>query len=328
MRALGSSAGNTRGLIEARRRPRTARCACRLPRGIPAASLKRGPTESLHGIHAVSSAGNTRGLIEAWLPRESHRMPGWSSAGNTRGLIEAATGAPGRRTRTGLPRGIPAASLKHVVLHRFPFGLGASLPRGIPAASLKPRPRGLAVWRLGRLPRGIPAASLKLSQCHYAQSSTARLPRGIPAASLKPGPAQCTGAAQPRSSAGNTRGLIEARSTTRRGRCRRRSSAGNTRGLIEASPLPVRPPRGAGLPRGIPAASLKPREAVAAALEPIRSSAGNTRGLIEATRRRPAGGSGGSSSAGNTRGLIEAGFGSASADFHVAVFRGEYPRPH
>ena len=37
------------------------------------------------------------------------------------------------------------------------------------------------------------------------------------------------------------------------------SSAGNTRGLIEAAGVPVRIHRGAvSLPRGIPAASLKP----------------------------------------------------------------------
>ena len=61
-----------------------------------------------------------------------------------------------------------------------------------------------------------------------------------------------------------------------------------------------------GLPRGIPAASLKPRGAWRLARRELESSAGNTRGLIEAlagslTIPMPA-----MSSAGNTRGLIEA----------------------
>ena len=62
---LKSSAGNTRGLIEAR-----------------SSSFRtvRGPT---------SSAGNTRGLIEARVHRLSVHTDSRSSAGNTRGLIEA-----------------------------------------------------------------------------------------------------------------------------------------------------------------------------------------------------------------------------------------------
>ena len=39
--ALTSSAGNTRGLIEAPRQPPATATSYRLPRGIPAASLKR-----------------------------------------------------------------------------------------------------------------------------------------------------------------------------------------------------------------------------------------------------------------------------------------------
>ena len=38
------------------------------------------------------------------------------------------------------------------------------------------------------------------------------------------------------------------------------SSAGNTRGLIEARPAAYRPASRTGLPRGIPAASLKPED--------------------------------------------------------------------
>ena len=61
-----SSAGNTRGLIEA---CRTARGGAnrwrRLPRGIPAASLKRDYQADLVDRLRKSSAGNTRGLIEA-----------------------------------------------------------------------------------------------------------------------------------------------------------------------------------------------------------------------------------------------------------------------
>ena len=66
MPAWASSAGNTRGLIEAALRAHEA------------------------GGGEWSSAGNTRGLIEADenRPCVCHRRDG-SSAGNTRGLIEA-----------------------------------------------------------------------------------------------------------------------------------------------------------------------------------------------------------------------------------------------
>ena len=59
-----------------------------------------------------------------------------------------------------------------------------------------------------------------------------------------------------------------------------------------------------GLPRGIPAASLKPRKRRPQDDAERQSSAGNTRGLIEAEAK--------------ARGLY----------VNLAVFRGEYPRPH
>ena len=82
------------------------------------------------------------------------------------------------------------------------------------------------------------------------------------------------------------------------------SSAGNTRGLIEARSHSCSPPSTSGLPRGIPAASLKQSYTVQTQYDEAVSSAGNTRGLIEAEecwvwfQRVP------------------------------EVFRGEYPRPH
>ena len=89
MRGEESSAGNTRGLIEAHRGRQPPARLTRLPRGIPAASLKR----LLDGYAALraqlSSAGNTRGLIEAPGCKRSPSEKGRSSAGNTRGLIEA-----------------------------------------------------------------------------------------------------------------------------------------------------------------------------------------------------------------------------------------------
>ena len=107
-----SSAGNTRGLIEARR-------------GWPAGRRVR-----------ESSAGNTRGLIEAFSDLDIERQERACSAGNTRGLIEAIKPALVSERFWSLPRGIPAASLKLAgVDERLP--LGRRLPRGIPAASLK-----------------------------------------------------------------------------------------------------------------------------------------------------------------------------------------------
>ena len=133
-----------------------------------------------------------------------------SSAGNTRGLIEAASSACAPAAGQRLPRGIPAASLKHLFAGRSSAGLR-------------------------RLPRGIPAASLKQEHLHGLGVLRQRLPRGIPAASLKPGGPSLRKLSEEPSSAGNTRGLIEAEMdvrTTSTAACM--SSAGNTRGLIEA----------------------------------------------------------------------------------------------
>ena len=86
---MRSSAGNTRGLIEAT-----------LPAGV-------------QPVGAESSAGNTRGLIEAVILLScaepvTVRLP----RGNTRGLIEARGMEQNRSLFVRLPRGIPAASLK------------------------------------------------------------------------------------------------------------------------------------------------------------------------------------------------------------------------
>ena len=363
-RACGcqSSAGNTRGLIEAQRWPSSpAPQAQRLPRGIPAASLKhrhtlrcrytdrglpRGiPAASLKPHLALvrrvaelpaSSAGNTRGLIEAGSGGLGTDFDCESSAGNTRGLIEARwRRGRGRRPHWGLPRGIPAASLKLRTCSPYKTP-SHCLPRGIPAASLKRtealagRPdlvgssagntRGLiearmtrtSIRRMPRLPRGIPAASLKRWISALWTAGPPCLPRGIPAASLKPHLALVRRVAElPASSAGNTRGLIEAGSGGLGTDFDCESSAGNTRGLIEARwrrGRGRRPhwglPRGIPaaslklrtcspyktpshcLPRGIPAASLKRTEALAGRPDLVGSSAGNTRGLIEARMTR------------------------------------------
>ena len=114
----------------------TVSAGVRLPRGIPAASLKR---------------------HQLLFPR---RPPHQSSAGNTRGLIEAPrTWSAGIRCRR-LPRGIPAASLKLDELVKW-IGEERGLPRGIPAASLKRGSPMIKSDKWIRLPRGIPAASLK-----------------------------------------------------------------------------------------------------------------------------------------------------------------------
>ena len=138
-----SSAGNTRGLIEAAlwtmSMERSGRC---LPRGIPAASLKphaRCLIQILnHGQglpRGIPAASLKPDLMEVEL--RLHKIA--SSAGNTRGLIEAAcVCAPCPPARSGLPRGIPAASLKRRIEIRLVAGLALRLPRGIPAASLKP----------------------------------------------------------------------------------------------------------------------------------------------------------------------------------------------
>ena len=62
-----SSAGNTRGLIEAPSFTIVRTVLQSLPRGIPAASLKHLGLEPGEPRGIMSSAGNTRGLIEALL---------------------------------------------------------------------------------------------------------------------------------------------------------------------------------------------------------------------------------------------------------------------
>ena len=99
------------------------------------------------------------------------------------------------------------------------------------------------------------------------------------------------------------------------------------RGIPAASLKPVQYRRGRQhglrrLPRGIPAASLK-RNASACRDFPITSSAGNTRGLIEASGSAPSRSALPMSSAGNTRGLIEAPLSQAS--YFLAAF-GSLPR--
>ena len=112
---LMSSAGNTRGLIEARpvSRPPSRHPSC-LPRGIPAASLKldRG-LGRIVGLERLP-----RGIPAASLKLNAERLglPLWHR----------------------LPRGIPAASLKPVTPEPSRQPRASGLPRGIPAASLKP----------------------------------------------------------------------------------------------------------------------------------------------------------------------------------------------
>ena len=106
---IASSAGNTRGLIEALADRSWDTPAARLPRGIPAASLKLVEMVYQLGERGVSSAGNTRGLIEALASLLNLSGLYVSSAGNTRGLIEASwrrhhRRAPGRVFRGEYPR--------------------------------------------------------------------------------------------------------------------------------------------------------------------------------------------------------------------------------
>ena len=157
-----SSAGNTRGLIEAAAAETASLGSIGLPRGIPAASLKRGRLRS--GSRRLRRL--PRGIPAASLKlRVGHyetRPSTASSAGNTRGLIEAGRAVASLRSGRlrSLPRGIPAASLKpRHAPHELPHREG--LPRGIPAASLKQDARSSRLRRPCRLPRGIPAASLK-----------------------------------------------------------------------------------------------------------------------------------------------------------------------
>ena len=85
----------------------------------------------------------------------------------------------------GLPRGIPAASLKHEAAGHVE-GVRLGLPRGIPAASLK---RGLLLWWVATDGASSAGNTRGLIE---AQTSAENLP------------VRC------QSSAGNTRGLIEA----------------------------------------------------------------------------------------------------------------------
>ena len=119
------------------------------------------------------------------------------------------------------------------------------------------RPLGCRPPQSAGLPRGIPAASLKQLVVAEAHRPGGRLPRGIPAASLKHPRAHGLALRVAASSAGNTRGLIEACATAPTPRGTTWSSAGNTRGLIEARWSPTTTSLSCGLPRGIPAASLK-----------------------------------------------------------------------
>ena len=104
-RCASSSAGNPRGLIEALRRltdmPRRGESSAGNPRGLIEARVLEAPG---------SSAGNPRGLIEAWHTRRVLSSCLLSSAGNPRGLIEAPR--PRRQTEgrsassAGNPRGL------------------------------------------------------------------------------------------------------------------------------------------------------------------------------------------------------------------------------
>ena len=250
-----------------------------------------------------------------------------SSAGNTRGLIEASLQTVCSPSFSSLPRGIPAASLKPSVNQAVAVRVktsSAGNTRGLIEAQYeRPSPAG----HPSSLPRGIPAASLKQHHRHARRRDGDRLPRGIPAASLKHGRTWPSAPALCGSSAGNTRGLIEAAPPSCRARRHRGSSAGNTRGLIEATSTaprpPYRQPSSAGntrgliearrcggrrrrwpcLPRGIPAASLKPGDPVA----DVARVACLPRGIPAASLKR------------RRRGAVSG---------LAQVFRGEYPRPH
>ena len=132
-----SSAGPTRGLIEAGSSRAARPSRRRLPRVLPAASLKRLRDHASNSSLTQSSAGPTRGLIEARLRRCLPAAPVRSSAGPTRGLIEASPlwCTPCVTTRR-LPRVLPAASLKRAS-RRESHRRQVCLPRVLPAASLK-----------------------------------------------------------------------------------------------------------------------------------------------------------------------------------------------
>ena len=207
-----SSAGNSRGLIEAREAIAGSRRHCFLPRVTPAASLKRGGDDAKRTLSMGSSAGNSRGLIEAASSRTTLRVPTSSSAGNSRGLIEATSPSPTRTRRSVLPRVTPAASLKPPRRRGRRGRCGAVLPRVTPAASLKPYGMTAMCPALPFLPRVTPAASLKrVLRLQLPHRLPRFLPRVTPAASLKRAGAGCSPPTRRPSSAGNSRGLIEAR---------------------------------------------------------------------------------------------------------------------
>ena len=111
------SAGNSRGLIEADVQEIDYKLTLgRIPRGTPAASLKRA----------------LLGGVEWPLVRIPRGTPAASLKPDGR--------ARRRHRRRRIPRGTPAASLKRRLLGGFllPF---ARIPRGTPAASLKPQLR-------------------------------------------------------------------------------------------------------------------------------------------------------------------------------------------
>ena len=183
-----SSAGQTRGLIEALKTLAVAAAVPSLPRVRPAASLKLRWSKHCTKRPLSSSAGQTRGLIEA---KACERR------------VAALLG--------GLPRVRPAASLKRVRWRWLYHALGRRLPRVRPAASLKHRHDRRTRADLRRLPRVRPAASLK----HTGARTTWRRPRSSSAGQTRGliearrGMAPVARAAM-QSSAGQTRGLIEA----------------------------------------------------------------------------------------------------------------------
>ena len=112
-----SSAGNTRGLIEAALRRRRNRPRGCLPRGIPAASLKQDRPRRVVPRLRRLPRGIPAASLKRWTPTSRNGVLPQSSAGNTRGLIEAFGAAIAKiGIGTRLPRGIPAASLKLVVV--------------------------------------------------------------------------------------------------------------------------------------------------------------------------------------------------------------------
>ncbi len=205
-----SSAGNTRGLIEATSAAVAMACSSSLPRGIPAASLKLGHHVELslakerlpRGIPAASlKLGRRpdqcadllrlpRGIPAASLKRlvgiPAACHPDLSSAGNTRGLIEACGMLVnhrnlGLKSSAGNTRGLIEARESYRRPSSPWFTSSAGNTRGL----IEARRRTASRRRTFRLPRGIPAASLKLLVGLFLLKPGQGLPRGIPAASLK-----------------------------------------------------------------------------------------------------------------------------------------------